>query len=223
VSERQPDYFTDGETWDREVYGRLQQSRTRAWIIAAVSAALALLSLLALVLVLPLKEFAPYLVTLDTQTGHLEVTQGLKPGDLSEDEAVTMANLVQYVIARETYDPADLKEHFRTVTLHSDDTALADYRALYDRSNLERPTERYAYHSTVEVTIKNVSFLNQHTAAVRYHTDTQAGERDANREHWIAIMSFKYVQSPSRLQDRFENPLGFKVTSYRSDQEILSK
>ncbi len=223
MSDPTAEYFKDGETWDHEVYGRLKQSRARAWVIAAISASVALLSLLALVLVLPLKEFAPYVVTLDKQTGHLEVTQGLQPGDLSDDEAVTMANLVKYVIARETYDPADLKENFRTVTLHSDDTALADYRNLYDRGNAERPTEVYAYHTTLEVTIKNVSFLNQYTAAVRYRTDAQAGDREPTTDHWIAILSFKYVQTPTRLEDRFENPLGFKVTSYRSDQEILSE
>ncbi len=215
-------YYADGDTWDREVFGRLQQSRKRAWLVAIVAIAIALLCLLALVLVLPLKEFAPYVITLDKQTGHIEVTQGLKPGDLTDNEAVTMANIVKYLVARETYDPADLKENFEIVSLYSAERALADYRRLYDRSNVKRPTELYGYHTTISATIKNVSFLNEHTASVRFLTNKQAMDRSVTQEHWVAIVGFRYVRAPMALKDRFINPLGFQVTSYRRDQEILS-
>ncbi len=39
---------------------------------------------------------------------------------------------------------------------------------------MKRPTELYGYHTTISATIKNVSFLNEHTASVRFLTNKQA-------------------------------------------------
>ncbi|MEM7282681.1 MAG: VirB8/TrbF family protein [Pseudomonadota bacterium] len=216
-------YFKDGATWDYEIYGRLQQSRKRAWIVATLAIATTVLSVSGLVLVLPLKEFAPFVITLDESTGRVERLQALEPGALSDNEAVTMANIVKFLVARETYDPTDLKANFEMVSLYSASDALADYRALYQRSNPKRPTETYGHDTTVSVTVKNVSFLNRQTASVRFSTATQTALRNATVNHWVGILKFRYVQTPKALQDRFINPLGFQVTHYRRDQEILSQ
>ena len=216
-------YYAEGATWDYEIYGKLKQSRKRAWIAAAFSACVAVLCLFALVLLLPLKEFSPYVITVNKNTGYLEATRGLKPGDLTQNESVTMFNIVKYITARETYDPRDLQENFNLVMLTSADKAQNEYRALYEKSNPNRPTQLYGYQTIISVTIKNVSFLDKDTATVRFLTEKKASDRPPIEEHWIAIVGFRYVQTPTSLKDRFINPLGFQVTSYRRDQEILTQ
>lgn len=215
-------YFKEAETWDHDINANLRQSRNRAWIVAGVAGFVAVLSLLSLVLVLPLKEFAPYVVTLDKATGYIEVTRGLKPGDLSDDEAVTMSNIVRHVIARETYDPSDLKENFDYVLLTSAGDAHDAYVRLYDRNSPTNPVNLYGRSETISTQIKNISFLNNNTASVRFLTERQGLDRTTTN-HWVAIVAFRYTQEPASLTDRFQNPLGFQVTSYRRDQEILSE
>ena len=107
-----PDYYKKGETWDQEVIANALLSRNRAWIMAFFCMGIAALSLLTLILILPLKTFEPYVVTVDQTTGYLEVTKGLYDGNLTQDEAVTQANLVKYVSLREQYNPAILKENY---------------------------------------------------------------------------------------------------------------
>ena len=72
-----------GASWDRELYGSLQRSRRLAWLLAGGASVVAVLALLTLVAVVPLKEWAPYVVTVDRTTGYMEATRALRPGTLS--------------------------------------------------------------------------------------------------------------------------------------------
>ena len=106
-------YYEDGQTWEQEVVTNAIQSKNRAWIITFCSLGLALLSLVTLILLLPLKTFEPYIITVDQSTGYVEMTKGLYGGkDLSEDDAVTQSNLVRYVSAKEQYNTAVLKKNY---------------------------------------------------------------------------------------------------------------
>ena len=214
-------YYREGQTWEYETYQKLQHSNRRAWFVAGLATLVAVLSLLALVLLLPLKEFAPYVITKDNDTGYVEVTRSLKPGDLSEDEAVTSANIVRCLTAQETFDATDVKENFAAANLCMADLALSNYRARFAKSNPANPVKLYGYDTTVSVQIKSLQLLTPTTAQVRFQTTTTHQGRKTI-EHWVAALTFRYVQKPTSLSDRFKNPLGFQITRYRRDQEILT-
>ncbi len=133
-----PEYYKKGETWDQEVIANALLSRNRAWIMAFFCMGIAALSLLTLILILPLKTFEPYVVTVDQTTGYLEVTKGLYDGNLTQDEAVTQANLVKYVSLREQYNPAILKENYEAVELMSDGEALKEFQELWSGTNPDK-------------------------------------------------------------------------------------
>jgi len=214
-------YYGAGEDWEYETYLRLKQSKRRAWVVAGVACSVAVLSLLALVLVLPLKEFAPYVVTVHDDTGYLEVTRGLAPGDLSEDEAVTSANIVRCLTAHETFDATDYRENYDYVSLCMADQALENYRRTFTNDHPENPIQLYGYDTTVRVQIKSLQLLTEETAQVRFQTIKTTAGRDTI-DHWVAVLTFRYVQKPTALADRFQNPLGFQITRYRRDQELVN-
>ena len=222
TSTKRDSYYHDGDTWEYETYLRLKLSNRRAWIVAGIASIVSVLSLLALVLLLPLKEFAPYVVTVHDETGYLEVTRGLKPGDLSEDEAVTSANIVRCLTAHETFDATDVHENFDAVNLCMAEQALDNYRTVYAKGHPDNPVERYGYETTVRIQIKSLQLLTAFTAQVRFRTITTTRDRESI-EHWIAALTFRYVQKPASLADRFKNPLGFQITRYRRDQEMLAQ
>lgn len=214
------EYFDDGKTWDQEVFANMSQSRNRAWAVAFFGMAVAVLSLICLALLLPLKTFAPYVVTVDRQSGYVEVTKGLYGGDLSQDEAVTQSNLVRYISARESYNPSILRENFDFVALLSSGEALKEFQHLWDGQNPDNPSIVFGRKAGVDVRIKSVSFLNDKTASVRFLRELH--ENDQTRvSHWNAIIDFQYVQKPEKMADRFQNPLGFQITSYRINPDAL--
>ena len=84
----------------------------------------------------------------------------------------------------------------------------------------ENPVELYGYATTVRVQIKSLQLLTDSTAQVRFQSVKTTGDREVI-DHWVAVLSFRYVQKPTSLADRFQNPLGFQITRYRRDQEIV--
>lgn len=218
------DYLRAAESWESETHRALRASRLRAWIAATIASAAALLALGALVLLLPLKEYAPYVVEVDKTTGHIETMRPLALGGAAPNEAVVEANLVRYVIARETYDPADLKQRYDEVLRLSSGDALADWRRLWTPDAPTNPAIAYGWGTRIKVTVKAVSLLKADTAAVRYmltKTDDRTGA--ATTSHWVAIVAFGFSERAMRVRERWDNPLGFEVSSFRADQEALGE
>ncbi|MDD9900373.1 MAG: type IV secretion system protein [Alphaproteobacteria bacterium] len=216
------EYLKDGDSWDNEIFANMQQSRNRAWIMAFCSMAIAILSLVGLVLLLPLKSFAPYVVTVDRQSGYVEVTKGLYAGNLTQDEAITQSNLVRYVSARESYNPAILRENYELAALMSSDSAMKELQNLWDGSNPDNPSVVYGPKAGIDIKIKSVSLLNENTASIRFLRELHQNDQ-TNISHWNAVLDFQYAQKPAKMSDRFKNPLGFQVTRYRLNPDALEK
>ena len=217
-----------GASWDRELYGSLQRSRRLAWLLAGGASVVAVLALLALVAVVPLKEWAPYVVTVDRTTGYMEATRALRPGTLSQEEAIAKFFLVHYVEAREGYDVTDLAERYEKVTVNSVGEALRQYRALFVPGNPQNPTQRYGRDATVVVHVKAISFLDTQFSdgstgvSVRFANEMRS-EQQTQMRHWVSTIRFKFTKPPQQMRDLIRNPLGFRVVSYRRNQEVLAE
>ena len=214
------EYYKKASSWDQEIIANALHSRRRAWIITGASMLISVLSLLALLFLLPLKTFEPYIVTVDRNTGYMEVTKVLENGTLSQDQAITESNLVKYVSLREQYNPAILKENYSAITLMSEKTALKEWQQLWSAQNPKNPSILLGKNTNIDVKIKSVSFLNDKTASVRFLKETHE-ETSIKISHWNTILQFHYSQKPMRMADRFSNPLGFQVISYRVNPESL--
>ena len=88
------------------------------------------------------------------------------------------------------------------------------------RSNPTGPLAVNTPTTIVQVTIKSISLLTPTTALVRFETtrrDTGGGVGEVRA--YAAVLAFRYSGAPMRMEDRFTNPLGFQVVSYRRDVE----
>jgi type IV secretion system protein VirB8 len=213
-------YFKDAQTWDRDIYRELQHSRRRAWIVAGASSSIAGLALLALVLLIPLKESVPFVITKDRETGYVEVARAASGASLTQDEALSEFNLVRYVSARESYSPDDLQANYDLVYTSSAPSVWSDYGPLYERGRPENLLDRFGRMTRVSVAIKNVSFLEPDRAFVRFSATRRTGSQEST-EHFAATVRFRYTRPARDLEGRERNPLGFEVISYRRDQEVV--
>jgi type IV secretion system protein VirB8 len=215
-------YFQQGDTWELEIIKRAKRSARVAWFFALVFAGIAVFSLVAVILMLPLKSFEPYVVTVDRTTGYVEVKSGLtRPANLTEQQAVTQANVVRYIRNREGYDPYAIEEYFGIAALLSTDEAARELKALFSAANPQNPAKIYGRLKQVLVDIKSVTFPNASTAIVRFST-TERSDTESIVRHWISVVRFRYTDTPIRNEWRFENPLGFQVYAYRRDQETVT-
>lgn len=210
------------DSWSRSVTADLERSRRVAWIVAGVAAATALLLAAALVILLPLQRIEPYTLLVDRQTGHVEALAPLDANMVQPDAALTRSFLVQYVIAREGFDAADLPADYRKVALLSVDEARSRYLAQMRPNAPGNPFATLAPGSRVAVTVRSVSALEPGRSLVRYTTTrTDHSGTPTLIENWAAVIDWRYSNAEMSAEDRLINPLGFQVTRYRTDPETL--
>ena len=215
-------YYQDGQRWEEDISRRDRRSRAVAWLVAMILGVVAGCSLLVLAMLMPLKTFEPYFVEVDKTTGYMEVTSGLtRTTTLTEQQAVTQANVVRYIRAREKYDPYAVSENFGLAQLLSTGRASDELTRLYSNTNPTNPTKVYGTNRTVAVEIKSVTFPNTSTALVRFST-TETGPAQVTVKHYISVVRFRYTDTPLRMEWRFDNPLGFQVYEYQRDQETVT-
>ncbi|MBN9079386.1 MAG: type VI secretion protein [Rhizobiales bacterium] len=215
-------YFQEGEQWEHEIVRKARRSRALAWFVTTIFAGITLLSLVTLVLLVPLKSFEPYIVEVDRSTGYVEVKTGLtRPANLTEQEAITQANVVRFIRTREGYDPYAISDNFGIAALLSTGDAARELQELYSSTNPQNPAKIYGKLKKVLVDINSVTFPNTSTAIVRFAT-TEKSDTDTVVRHYISVVRFRYTDTPATNAWRFENPLGFQVYDYRRDQETVS-
>ena len=213
-------YYVKAQSWADDIHGALRASRRRAYIVAGAAAAIAMFEAVALVVLMPLKTVVPYTVTVDRQTGTIETAQGVNPGPLSQNAAVTQAFLAQYVLARETFDVTDVQSNYQKVAAWTSGDARNQYIALMQVSNRNSPENVNPPGTVVKTIVKSISLLSPTSALVRFDAERTIGTAPAQRQPFTAVIAFRFTGAPLRMEDRFLNPLGFQVTSYRRDTEI---
>ena len=217
-------YLEAAADWDYDAHHSLGRKLKLSWMVTGASMAITALSVLALSAALPLKEFQPYVVEVERATGDVRILSQMLPGDLTQEEAITQANLYQYVMYRETYDQADQEKRFNWLVRNSTGQALQDYRYVFSYENPDNPARVWGDKATIETKIKGVSFIQRgnkkDTASIRFYTTLRDGHNETVT-HWNATVQFRYTNEPQNMQDRYLNPLGFQVVHYRLDQEII--
>lgn len=213
-------YFEEAKRWDQDRLRSAERSKRLAWIVAAGSGALAIAAVSAVALLAPLKTVEPFVVRVNQTTGAVDVMTGLSgKADVTYDEAVTKFFLGQYVRSREGYLLPAAEEGFRFVSLLSTADEQQRWATHFRGSNPESPQVVYGPGGVAEVTIRNIGFINDEVATVRFartvRTPTQTATVGA-----IATINFRYTKAPMNESDRLLNPLGFQVVTYRADPEV---
>jgi type IV secretion system protein VirB8 len=215
-------YYAEAASWNRDRVQSMQTSHRVAWGIAGGAALIAILEGIALVLLMPLKTVEPYTLMVDRTTGYVQALKPLDQAKIAPDAALTQSFLVQYVIARESFDMATLNVNYRKVGLFSAGPARASYLQTMQVSNPQSPLLIYPRDAVVDVRVKSVSPIGSNAALVRFETTrTDSSGHALPSSSWVALLKYRYSTAPMAVEDRFLNPLGFQVTSYRKDAESV--
>jgi type IV secretion system protein VirB8 len=215
-------YFQAAESWAADRAAELTASRRIAWIVAGVAAAIAVLEAIALVLLTPMKTVVPYTLLVDRQTGHVEALDPLERETVSPDRALVRSFLVQYVIARESFDIDSLNDTYRKVALWSAEEARSRYLAEMQASNPLSPLASLPRRALLEVQVRSVSSLDADTSMVRFTTIRRdPGGQPQEPRYWAAVLTYRFSGAAMSAEDRMINPLGFQVVRYRRDAETL--
>ncbi|TWT17282.1 type IV secretion system protein [Luteimonas marina] len=226
---------SQGVSYELTLADRMRRSERRAWIVAGCAIVMSLLLAGGYVLFLPLKEKVPYLVMADPYTGTATVARlvgNFQDRDVTTEEAINKSNVAQFVLARESYDSGLIgQRNWRTTLSMAGPAVASPYIALHSESNPEQPARIHGGAKAVRVRILSIVLIGGGQgrppggATVRFQRslyDKSRGRADP-LDGKIATLEFSY-NPDLRLgeEDRLLNPLGFRVTNYRVDNDYAA-
>jgi type IV secretion system protein VirB8 len=220
-----PEYFAEAESWDADRSAQYRRSARTAWRVAGAGWLCAVSGVLALALLMPLKQVIPYLVRVDGSTGIVDVVP-VFTGPATPEEAVTRYFLTHYVGVCERFNFATAESDYEECgAFHAPQRNQAWY-ALWTATNPNSPLNLHKDGSTVRVQVNSVSFFTRASglndlAQVRY---VKAARQGAGAEesftHWVATVQYAYGEAAKDPKTRRWNPLGFKILDFRSEPEV---
>ncbi|MCS3807266.1 type IV secretion system protein [Xanthomonas sp. 4461] len=208
-----------------------RRSEKRAWMVAMMSTLVTVLTAGGYYYMLPLKEKVPYLVMADAYSGtstiaKLEANFGGR--SVSTSEALARSNIARFIISRESYDASNISDRdWNTVVSMAATSVLAEYRALHAANNASRPFNIYGRNRSIRINILSITLIGGRGkaytgATVRFQRNIYDKSSTVTTllDNKIATMEFAYQDNLEMSDDlRVENPLGFRVTDYRVDND----
>ncbi|MDO40334.1 type IV secretion system protein [Campylobacter coli] len=200
----------------------IDKSNKRAWLIAFVSIFIAIISIVAVVLLTPLKTIEPYVIRVDNTTGMVDILTMLDEKEISSNEALDKYFISQYVKAREGYYYELLNQDYLLTQLMSSEKVANEYRAWYEGKNARDQILKNS--NEVNVQILSIVLGNSNgvkTSTIRAKIITKnLNTRGLSESTKVITLSYDYILAKASEENRILNPLGFKVTNYRIDEEI---
>ena len=214
-------YIVEGKAWETEIYSSAKRSRNIAWATTVFLMVCTLMAIIALILVMPLKERIPYIIEVDEISGMVEVRRSIIEGGISENEAITKFFIVKYLQAREQYLADTAQKDYVVVQKLSSRSVAQRYFQYFSPDNPKSPLNILGKKGRMDIKIRNISFVDADTVTIPIkRTVIRPGQKHDSYD--VITLSFKYTQDPLSEEDRNINPLGFQVTAYRVDPQLLN-
>lgn len=217
-----------------------RRSERRAWFVAFSAITMALILAGGYFLVLPLKERVPFLVLADAYTGQATVARlrgDFGSNAITANEAVNKSNIAHYVLARESYDVAqrDIRDWNTIYTMSTSEVGRAYHNATYEPRNPNSLISLYGPTKAIRVEIVSITLLDGDStegpgtgggnATVRFQRLLVDKPNGTSTILDTRIANLRYDYQKNLALDekqRFDNPLGFQVSSYRVETELVS-
>lgn len=183
--------YKDSMDFETSVKYLIEQSNKKAWLIAIVSVLVAILSIIAVLLLTPLKTVEPYVIRVDNTTGMVDILTVLDKEQITQNEALDKHFIGQYIKAREGYYFGMLNNDYTFTQLLSSPEVAESYRAIYSGENAR--DKRLGNFTRVEVNILSIVLGESNgvkTATARINLKTTNKNSKSNKRFYKGRYAF---------------------------------
>ena len=215
------------KNWYLDRYQTTLVQRNFLLLLTLISLIGIIVSSIVVVNVTSSKTVEPFVIEIEEKTGITNVIRPLLKEQFAYDEALRRYFVMKYLNARETYDFGSYRYNYYTIVrILSDEKVYANFRREVSPDNPKSPVRMEAKGQRI-VKVKSMSLLSGNTVKspgftvqVRFTAET-IGREYSGVKHLVATINFDYVDLNLTREERDINPLGFQVTGYRKDDEVL--
>lgn len=218
-----PKAKAETQNWYKDRYQYAVMHRKILVIISLASMACTVFTLLIISQLAASKSIEPFVIQIDQKSGMTQVLDPVRLKELTINEAVNNYFIIKYIRSREGYHANDIGRNYDVVRLMSEPTKVfGQYRKQISPNNPDSVVTRLGSFGERTVNVKSVTYLGPQQVQIRYSTRTTGQGRKASVENSIALLEYEYVKMPLSMTERYINPLGFRITDYRTYEDIAS-
>lgn len=217
--------IADSRTFEQQMIERDKRAMKAGFITGGAGLLIAVLALIAVVVMMPLKQTVIELYTVDNHTGRVEHVTRASKTSLTAEAAYQKAMTASYVRLRERYVYPSLQDDYKTVQIYNSPQVNDDYLALY--AGKEAPDKVYQDGAhTVHIDILSNQLTDgtdpDRVATLRYKkTIRRLADNSTRTEYWDTRLTFRSDPAKAMTDtEREVNPFGFTVTNWQADREI---
>jgi type IV secretion system protein VirB8 len=217
----------EARTWETDRVANAVTSGRRAWIAAAVASVFGVLGMAMATFQSLRPPAAPYPVIVDRTTGETLAVPPLDAANVPALAALDQHNAAVFVRAREAYNLGLLQRDYEQVARMTSPETWAPYGRLFvGERALHTVLADKEEHRIVVISVRltqTPTVTVPGEAVVTYDKVIQPTTGPTTSARFVATVRYQY--RPARMKravDRIENPFGYVVIAYRSDQELVS-
>ena len=168
------------------------------------------------------KSLIPYVIEVEEKTGIPTVVEQLNQTSFTADVTLKRYFLYSFLKAAEGYNPGSFKDDYERLMLFTTPAVFRQIQSKINPRNENSPAAKIGNRGMIEVALKSISFPTPNTAVIRFRLRNVGSVYGfENNRDMIADVDFRFANLNLSLEERYVNPLGFQVTKYVVDQEIV--
>jgi type IV secretion system protein VirB8 len=227
-------YFEGAEDWffDRYETAKVQANR---WFVGFIlSTALAIVSVIAVASLFPLKKPMPFVIHQNTTTGEVWVERPATDF-VPVNDAQVQSDIIRYIVSYMSYTAADINYRFNLVRSLSSENVGKHYIEEQSNDNKLSPVNVLGMNGKRSVRIEDIVFIDRsglhekrpfaepshNLAKVDLVTTTIDHLGNKKFENWVATVGWVYNGLPATQQAAWDNWNGFMVTTFRVDPKNI--
>ena len=168
------------------------------------------------------KSIEPFIVEIEEKTGIPTVVDQVSTKEYTADEVIQEYFIYSYIRARQGYDYRTYSYNYhKVVRLLSSAKIYGSFRRIVSSRNENSPVNLYARAIRLVPVIKSIQDI-EGAKQIRLLIQHLKGNILVKEEHKIVYMKYEFANLNISLEERLINPLGFRVTEYRLDEDFIA-
>lgn len=213
-----------GINWEAELNSNLRNSLKRSSVLNYILGLAVVALAIAFAMLVPLKQTVPYLVRVDTLTGATQIGQTVQDY-VNQSELNDKHWVKNFVVARERYNYRLLQHDYDTIKSLAGDVPWKEYDELFNGSNgLDQRLGENVQITPEIISITLTKNGDQKFATVRLKVEQRDMRSEGKTRTIQKVATLRYDYKPKffvREREAIENPFGFVVLAYQTDNEFV--
>lgn len=202
-----------------EGINRMRQERNRYYVTNIVLLIVVVVLAIAVMVLSQMQTVIPVIAVMDAN-GHVVTQKVVEKETIAANGSFLQNQVYEFIQACNTFD-SDFRQHYADLChIRSTPEVAAQYDAETATDNTSNPYYVMGKNAKRYPRITSITALDDHTYQVEFASFTVKQGIEVKTEYYKAILNYIITSRPIAVENRWENPLGFAVTSYRKDQEL---